>query len=123
MTFRIEAQSLQAYWRRMRLLALRLLALVAVLLLPFGMAAAPAAAHHAQMAATMPMQHCPDGTPGKNSKPALTECTMACSSALPAVELAPLDLQSLSRSVACPAVTATLTGITLEIATPPPRLS
>jgi hypothetical protein len=107
----------------MRSLALRLLALIAVLLLPLGMAAAPAAAHHAEMSASMPMQHCPDGTPKTGSKAAPTECTMACSAALPAVDLAPLQMQPLSHSLLQPSLTPTLTGIELEIATPPPRLS
>jgi hypothetical protein len=107
----------------MRSFILRLLSLVAVLILPLGMAAAPAATHHAEMGMSMPMSHCADEHSKGGSKGLLAECTMACSAALPAVDLAPLKIVPLSRSASQPSATATLSGIELEIATPPPRLS
>jgi hypothetical protein len=100
----------------------KLLALIAILLLPIGMAAAPAAApmpHHA----TMPMQHCPEQAPRPAGKAGFAECTMACSAALPAndvrrdqpvlIACAPSEAQALQL----------LHGIHPETATPPPKRS
>ena len=68
----------------MRATALKLLALLAVMLMPLGMAASPAAAHH-QPAAAMPMEHCPEPEPAHTTRSGFVDCTMACSAALPAV--------------------------------------
>jgi hypothetical protein len=97
---------------------LRLLLLLAVLLMPFGMAA-PAAAHGA--GASVVMVHCPEQPLSKGAHRHFAECTMACSAALPATELA----RDTPRSIVCvPAETAVaqhLHGLDPEIATPPPR--
>ena len=70
------------YRPRMRSALLRLLGFVIVLLMPFGMAAAPAASmQHQQM--TMPMKHCPEPDSSHHSTGAVAGCTMACASALP----------------------------------------
>ena len=94
---------------------LRLLTLLAVLLMPFGIA--PAAAH-APAASGMPMQHCPE----QGAKGNFGECTMACSAALPAET----RQDNLPVTILCalgePAVTQSLTGIHPETAKPPPRL-
>ena len=58
----------------------KILLLLAVLLMPFGMAAPASAAAHPPAAA--PMSHCPD-QPCSPSK-AVSECMLACSAALPA---------------------------------------
>jgi hypothetical protein len=101
--------------------ACRLLALVAVLLMPLGMSAAPAAAPHDEHMSAMPMQHCPQPDQAPAGKAALADCMMACSAALPAADLpamaAPLPLRGLVEPGFIPA----LAGIELEIATPPPR--
>lgn len=116
----IEVNPIEAYGLQMRSLALRLLAFVAVLLMPFGMTAAPAASiHHEQMSA-MPMQHCPDG-PRSVSTGAMADCSMACAAALPAADLTVVGSHPVSRSPADPSIVARLVGIELEIATPPPR--
>ena len=105
---------------------LRLLALVAVLLMPLAMqpavaAAAPAPAQHQQMA--MPMEHCPEQAPGHDRKGGFAECTMACSAALPAAG----PVADRSRVVVCaPSVAAAaqmLRGLHPDTVTPPPKRS
>jgi len=99
----------------------RLLALVAVVLMPLGMA--PAAAGPHQHHEAMPMQHCPDQGSKPTNKSGFVECTMACSAALPAIsseQNQPLPI------IAVPAVTTVATllhGLHPETATPPPRIA
>jgi hypothetical protein len=119
----IEKESLAGYSTHMRSFALRLLALIAVLLLPLGMASAPAEAHSAAMIAGMPMPHCPDSSSKTKSNAGLIECSMACSSALPAADLAVVGFHPASRSVPRACLAPVLSSIDLEIATPPPRPS
>jgi hypothetical protein len=106
----------------MRSAFLRLLAFFAVMLMPFGMVAVPAASppHH-QIA--MPMQHCPEQDSTHHSTGTLANCTMACASALPATDLEMAGAHPVSESAPRPALIAALAGIELEIATPPPRQS
>jgi hypothetical protein len=107
----------------MRSFVCRLLMLAAVLLMPFAMSAAPAAAaHHAQMS-TMPMQHCPEPDRGTAGKSAVAHCTMPCSAALPAVDLVVMTTPPELGAPVEPGFIRALRGIQLEIATPPPRLS
>ena len=101
----------------------RLLVLVAVLLMPFGMSAAPAATAHNEHMSAMPMQHCPDQNSTPHSNGMLADCTMACSAALPATSLDAVETHCLVRPPLGPTAVARLSGIELEIATPPPRLS
>lgn len=101
---------MQAVWR--------ILALVAVLLMPLGMSA-PASAH--QASAAMPMEHCTDQSPHKDMS--FAECTMACSAALPAMDGPAAQARIIACvPVDCPAA-KTLTGVIPEIATPPPKHS
>lgn len=120
----IEAWEQPVYRVRMRSVLLRLFAALAVLVMPFGMAAAPAVpTHHQKMAMTVPMptQHCPESAPGSNVP--LAHCAMACSAALPAVSSAePFAYQVVRSSPQIPAL-KTLSGIEPEIATPPPRFA
>ena len=98
----------------------RLVALLAVLLMPFGMqpAAAAPAQHHASMAA----QHCPEQAPTHDLKGGFSDCTMACSAALPAA-----DLQQVHPSIASvpteAVVARILHGLIPDTATPPPKRS
>jgi hypothetical protein len=100
----------------------RLFLLVAVLLMPLGMTAAPAAAEH-HHGASMPMQHCPEQRTKHHSKAAFAECTMACASALPAVD----RVQEPRMAYASPLVAAVtvheLQGLHPETETPPPRIA
>ena len=108
-------------YRRMARLC-RLLALVAVLLLPFAMASAPAATNHAAMATAMNHDHS-GHQPHNMTHDRLGECTMACSAALPAADLPPIALRPIAHPPAEPLLVPRLSGIELDIATPPPRLS
>ena len=97
----------------------RLVLLVAVLLMPLGMAA-PAEAHPATNMAMM--SHCPDRAPAHHQpKGALAACTMACSAALPAMDrVAAEPLPPLPMTVA-DAPAHPLRGLHPETATPPPK--
>lgn len=112
------------YIAPVRTIISRLLLLVAVLLMPFGMAPAAASAspvdRHATMAA-MATEHCPDQS-GKHEKGrGFAMCSMACASALPAQELAREELPLRHHQHATPMMTRALRGVPPEIATPPPR--
>ena len=101
---------------------LRLLTLLAVLLMPFGMAAAPAAPAAVHHGASMPMEHCGD-TPAERDIGGTADCAMPCSSALPATDLASTALEPVAHSAEGPWIERKLAGVLMEIATPPPRLS
>lgn len=118
----IETPAISSYSADMRSAFLRLLAFFAVLLMPFGMAPAPATSMQQHQTA-MPMQHCPEPDSSHHSTGALADCTMACASALPATDLEMADAHPLSNFTPQPALMAALAGIELEIATPPPRRS
>ena len=101
---------------------LRLIALLAVLLMPFGMA--PAAATPVQHRTTsMPMQHCPEQGSKHESKTAFAECTMACSAALPVIDVAQGQPLPIDRAPNHAAVVQVLHGLHPETATPPPKAS
>jgi hypothetical protein len=69
------------------------------------------------------MQHCPEEGSKHHSKGAFAECTMACSSALPAVDC----IQEQRMPYASLSVTAApaheLRGLHPETATPPPKIA
>lgn len=98
----------------------RLLILLAVLFMPFGMEPASAAASHGQMAG-MSMQHCPDQSGKHQRNDGLAACTMACASALPAQELRRDETMIRLHQLVMPMAEQTLHGIHPEIDTPPPR--
>jgi hypothetical protein len=120
---RIEAKRCVAYRLFMQSLFLRLLLLVAVALMPFGMAAAPAASVQHQQMAGAATQHCAEKESNGGTTQVLADCTMACAAALPAADLPPPDGPAASRMRGQPTFIPTLSGIELEIATPPPRAS
>ena len=100
----------------------RLLVLLAVLLMPFGMQSAAASAstdQHSMMSGT-PMGHCPDQSNGHKKDSALT-CSMVCASTLPAQELARDYTTLRDHQLVAPVRADTLRGIYLEIVTPPPK--
>lgn len=100
---------------------IRLLLLLAVLLMPLGMApgAASQASNHD---VSMMMQHCPEPA-GKHHKGAFAECTMACSAALPAVEFARDEVAPNACELVAPTAQPVLHGLHPETATPPPKLA
>ena len=101
---------------------LRLLALLAVLVMPFGMVTetAAAATHLGAMAAS-PSGHC-DPSPRSELPTGISDCGMACAAALPAFGPTPDDP---SLVLCIPEVRAAkaLTGLPPETATPPPKRS
>jgi len=104
-----------------RLIA-KLLVLLAVLLMPLGMSATPAAAHQSS-SASMPMNHCPEPAPSHHSKAGFVECTMACSAALPAVDI-PQEQHALVANLPVERAAAQmLQGLHPDTATPPPKAS
>jgi hypothetical protein len=108
----------------MRIATIRLLALFALLLMPFGMAAAqadPGGQNHS--ASAMLMNHCPEQQSDSEGAGGVADCAMPCSAALPAADLSPADSQSAGPVPAEFAVPSALFGLALEIATPPPKLS
>ncbi len=100
----------------------RLLLLLAVLLMPFGMTPV-AASQHQHSAVAMPMQHCPEQAPNHDSKGAFVECTMACSAALPAADRFSKQPSVIEVEPPRPAATPLLHGLHPETATPPPKFS
>ena len=101
----------------------RLMVLVAVLLMPLGMSPAAAAPVHHEMAAGMPMGHCPDQAPGHDKKSGFGECTMACAAALPAIEAPAAGLPIIPPELPRLASIGRLHGLHPETAIPPPRAS
>ena len=100
----------------------RMLALVAVLLMPFGMTAAAEASsssHHAM--AGMPMGHCPDQESQPESKAGIAACTMACSAALPAIEPAQPQRDHVEQLPAEAETVHALAGLHPDAADPPPK--
>jgi hypothetical protein len=99
----------------------RLLLIFAVLVMPLGMA--PAAAPQHQAMAGMPMGHCPDQGSDHHSKGGISECTMACAAALPAVVSSSADQSLIAREAVRAVFANPLHGLHPETATPPPKLS
>jgi hypothetical protein len=103
---------------------IRLCALLAMMLMPLSMTQPAAASDRsaAPMAATaMGESHCPDGSAHHDGKAMPGECTMACASALPALEQPDLAIFNVVAARLEPPVLERLAGILLDIATPPPR--
>jgi len=102
---------------------LNLLTLLAVMLLPLGMApmAAASATHHDM--ASMPMSHCPEPGSGHQPKAAFAVCTMACSAALPALDRSEAQPLPITRDRVRPALARHLSDLHPDIATPPPKLA
>ena len=119
MTSIIARQGRGAYLTRMAMALVRLMTVVALMLMPFVMTTAPAAAHTASPAMTE--GHCADH-PDQRGPPAtdVTQCMLMCAT-LPAA--GPLILAPpIQPRLALKQVPAEpIHGIILEISTPPPR--
>ena len=105
-----------------RIVASKLLLMLAVLLMPLGMTPAASAqgSHDRPMAA---MGHCDQQAPAHQSTHGFAQCTMACSAALPAFAASTEELPPVVRLPAPPAVAQVLRGLPPETATPPPRIA
>lgn len=120
----IAWQGSKAYLRRMRRLLIRVIMLLAVLLMPLGMAApavASAAAHHGA-ASGMPMEHCPEQGSNTDTAGGLDRCTMTCSAALPVLDAPPAHALLISSVPDDLPLGPELASIAQDIATPPPKL-
>lgn len=119
----IAGKALRSYEAAMAATIFRLLALVALVLMPFGMAGSPAVAQAMPANHAMAQKgHC-DEQSDRDKAPAHSSQQMHCAmcAALPAAE-PPVPVAGL-RPIA-PRIIASVTpfiGIELEIATPPPR--
>ena len=103
----------------------RLLTLLALVAMPFTMAASPGQAHSGPAAtAAMSAEHCADYEGGSNAPPAtdMTQCLLMCA-ALPATEALWVEAPELPRPPLALSAAVPIRGIILEIATPPPRLA
>ena len=119
MTSVIAAQALPAYLRLMTAALIRFLMVVALALMPFGVASAPAVA--ADVSASASAGHCDDdGQP--TGAPATMDMHCATCAALPAVETAEVRELRPEAPVLI-AATDALTDTEPEIATPPPKLA
>ena len=101
----------------------KLLVLLAILLMPFGMARAHISAPHPAPMAGMPMEQCPDNAPRHKSDGSLDECTMACLAALPAADLAGPESLPITHDFVAPSRAIPLHGLHPDTATPPPKRS
>lgn len=101
----------------------KLLVLLAVLLMPLGMAPASATPQYAHSAASAtPLEHCPDPAPQKEV-PGFAVCAMACAAALPAVGKSIADAPGILGAPEQFAAQSLLLGLHPETATPPPKRS
>jgi hypothetical protein len=100
----------------------KLLVLVAVLMMPIGMAPAAAAPLH-QPSAGMPMRHCPDQGANHHMKGGFSECTMACAAALSAADLVRTEPLPITFVPDASTMQQVLHGLHPDIATPPPKTS
>lgn len=119
----IASHAGRAYFAIMRALILRLLTLISLVLMPFGMSAASAGpAHHAPAAATA--QHCDEqgGQPAKASPDQALDCAMACSM-LVAAEARVEEPAPALRLPAAWLFIERAAGLHPDTATPPPKLS
>ena len=111
-----------AYLRRVIAALSRLLALVALVLMPVGMGVAPAAAYAPQAAAEG--RHCggtEEGAPDAPSAPA-AGCTTGCAAVAPDLPRAgPAKL--MPRQAPPATFIAAIAGIEPDIATPPPKVA
>ncbi|HWI89510.1 MAG TPA: hypothetical protein VNS11_09775 [Sphingomicrobium sp.] len=101
----------------------RIALMLAILLMPLGMAPSAASEAHQAMAAGAPMEHCPDQAPRHDPKGALAQCTMACAAAAPASTASAQEPHLIASAIAMPGLTQRLRGLHPDTATPPPRLA
>ena len=101
--------------------AVRLLTLIALVLMPFTMAAAPTEAH--AMPQATGEEHC-DGRHQPDSPPAtdMVQCMLMCA-ALPAAEPIKVGAPEIIDPPRQHTLAQAFHGVILDIATPPPRLS
>ena len=110
----------RSYVRRMTAAMIRLMTLLALVLMPIGMAGAPAAASGVPTTHHMTAGHCGE-QPDQDQAPASKmDCAAMCAALPVSGSDAPFRVLKLNAPRTIAAATA-FDGIILEIATPPPR--
>jgi hypothetical protein len=117
----VDDLDVRGYLVAMRIAVAKLLLMLAVLLMPLGMT--PAAAQGRGDKAMVAMGHCDQQAPAHHSTQGFTECTMACSAALPAFDVARDEPPPVACTPAQPVAAQILHGLHPETATPPPRIA
>jgi hypothetical protein len=116
----VDAVEVNGYGAPVRRLVAKLVLLTAMLLMPLGMNPVPAAATH-DAHASMPMQHCPEQSQKHGGNAGFSECTMVCSAALPAADLAAHAPPMIVCLPVAAAVEQRLHGLHPDTAAPPPK--
>lgn len=119
---RIVSSGAPNYSGAVRAILGKLLLLVAVLLMPFGMTPAAANASPHPMA-SMPMGHCADQDSSHSSKAGIADCTMACAGALPALAAARDEPLFIRPEPVIATASEPMNSLDPETATPPPKRS
>lgn len=101
----------------------KLLTMMAVLLMPFGMAGASAHSQPHSMMAAMTQTHCPNPTPVHGMAGGLADCAMACAALLPAGQPTQAPAKLFVAEPDRPALALRLHGLRPETEKPPPKLS
>ena len=106
----------------MRMIVTRFALLLAILLMPLGMAPAaagstPGADHHQSM------EDCPDGGSSQAGDNGIALCAMACAAALPAAEPRARGALPNAHERILPTASHLLHGLHPETATPPPKVA
>ena len=114
---------MNVYAPAVRTMLAKLLLLIAVLVMPLGMTPAAGAGHQLHDMASMPMGHCDPKAPNHGADHGITQCTMACSAALPAADLADDAPLPIDCAPALSSAATTLDGLHPHPATPPPKVS
>lgn len=98
----------------------RLVAMLALVLMPIGMGTAAAAAHAPQVSAEA--GHCSGAEQGAPDAPTMpaADCTVGCAAVQASVP-AQTPVQIIPRQAPPAAFVAAISGIHLDIATPPPK--
>ena len=124
MTPLIAATGLNLYLGRMAATLLRILTLIALAMMPFGMVAAPAAAAPAQHHAMAGMEgHCDEGQDQDDGKAERgVHCALACSAMTPDATAAPIPVEMVASRPSLPHV-APFVGRQPEADPPPPKLA
>jgi hypothetical protein len=112
-----------AYAAAVRTVLAKLVLLIAVLLMPLGMTPAAAAGHQPHDMATMPVGHCDPHAPKHGAVQGMAQCTMACSTALPAGDTARDAPLLIFCTPVAPSAAEALDGLHPHPATPPPKAS
>lgn len=114
---------MSAYAAAVRTVLAKLVLLIAVLLMPLGMTPAAAAGHQPHDMAAMPVGHCDPHAPKHGAMQGMAQCTMACSTALPAGDAARDAPLLIVCTPVAPSAAEALDGLHPHPATPPPKAS